>query len=155
MLLQVRRAWTLGVLGFALLLCLLTPLLFGLAPALCGSKLDLNETLKEGRRVSRADGSHRLREYLVVSEVGLAVALLGLGGLLIRLMLLVGSLKPPFDTRNLLTMTVSLSESAYPRDSDVAAFYRRVLEGARAIPGVEARWGREPSVHSYGTTVGT
>jgi putative ABC transport system permease protein len=126
------------VLGFALLLCLLTPLLFGLAPAFYGSKLDLNETLKEGRRGSRGGGSHRLREYLVVSEVALAVALLGLGGLLIRLALYVGSLKPPFDANNVLTMTVSLPESAYPHDSDMAAFYRRVLEGARSIPGVES-----------------
>ncbi len=126
------------VLGFALLLCLLTPLLFGSAPALYGAKLDLNEALKEGRRGSRAGGSHRLREYLVVSEVGLAVALLGLGGLLIHFMLLLGGLKPSFDMKNLLTMTVSLSESAYPRDSDVAAFYRSVLEGAQAIPGVES-----------------
>ena len=76
------------VLGYSLLLCLLTPLLFGLAPAVYGAKLDLNETLKEGSRGSRAvGGSHRLREYLVVTQVGLAVALLGLGGLLIRLML--------------------------------------------------------------------
>ena len=126
------------VLGFALLLSLLTPLLFGLAPALYGSKLDLNEALKEGRRGSRAGGSHRLREYLVVSEVGLAVALLGLGGLLIHFMLLLGGLKPSFDMKNLLTMTVSLSESAYPHDSDVATFYRRVLGGAQAIPGVES-----------------
>jgi putative ABC transport system permease protein len=126
------------VLGFALLLCLLTPLLFGLAPALYASKLDLNETLKEGRRGSRAGGSHRLREYLVVSEVGLAVALLGLGGLLTRLFLLLGGAKPSFEMKNLLTMTVSLSESAYPRDTDVAAFYRRVLESARTIPGVES-----------------
>jgi putative ABC transport system permease protein len=126
------------VLGFALVLCLLTPLLFGLAPALYGTKLDLNETLKEGRRGSRAGGSHRLREYLVVSEVGLAVALLGLGGLLIRVLLVMGSWRPAVDPKNLLTMTVSLSESAYPHDSDVAAFYHRVLEGARAIPGVES-----------------
>ena len=126
------------VLGFALLLCLLTPLLFGLAPALYASKLDLNETLKEGRRGSRAGGSHRLREYLVVSEVGLAVTLLGLGGLLMRFMVYMGSLKPPFDTRNLLAMSVSLPESAYPRNQDVTAFYRRALENARTIPGVES-----------------
>jgi putative ABC transport system permease protein len=127
------------VLGFALLLCLLTPVLCGLAPALYASKLDLSETLKEGARGSRAGGgSHRLREYLVVSEVGLAVALLGLGGLLIRFMLFLGNLKPAFDTTNLLTMTVSLSESAYARDSDVAAFYRRALENAQTIPGVES-----------------
>jgi putative ABC transport system permease protein len=124
------------VLGFSLLLCLLTPLLFGLVPALYGTKLDLNGTLKEGRRGSRAGGSHRLREYLVVSEVGLAVALLGLGGLVIRVAVVVGSLKPSFDPKNLLTMTVSLPESAYPHDPDVAAFYRRALEGAQTIPGV-------------------
>jgi putative ABC transport system permease protein len=126
------------VLGFALLLCLLTPLLFGLAPALYASKLDLNETLKEGRRGSRAGGSHRLREYLVVLEVALAVTLLGLGGLLMRFMLYMGSLKPPFDTRNVLAMSLSLSASAYPHNSDVAAFYRRALENARTIPGVES-----------------
>jgi putative ABC transport system permease protein len=126
------------VLGFALLVCLLTPLLFGLAPAVYGTKLDLNETLKEGSRGSRAGGSHRFREYLVVSEVGLAVALLGLGGLLVRVMLVVGSFRPPFDPKNLLTMEVSLPESAYPHDPDVAALYRRVLEAAHAIPGVES-----------------
>jgi putative ABC transport system permease protein len=126
------------VLGFALLLCLLTPILFGLAPALYASKLDLNETLKEGSRGSRAGGSHRLREYLVVLEVGLAVTLLGLGGLLMRFMLYMGSLKPPFDTRNVLAMSLSLSASAYPHNSDVAAFYRRALENARGIPGVES-----------------
>ena len=128
-----------SVLGYSLLICLLTPLLFGLAPALYGSKLDLNETLKEGSRGSRAvGGSHRLREYLVVGQVGLAVALLGLGGLFIRMMLFMADLKPAFDVKNLLTMTISLPESAYPHDSDVAAFYRRVLENARTIPGAES-----------------
>ena len=126
------------VLSFALVLCVLTPLLFGLAPALYGSKLDLNEMLKEGKRDSRGGGSHRLREYLVVAQVGLAVALLGLGGLFIRMMLFLADLKPTFDVKNLLTMTISLPQSAYPHDSDVAAFYRRVLENARTIPGVES-----------------
>jgi putative ABC transport system permease protein len=127
------------VLGYSLVICLLTPLLFGLAPALYGSKLDLNETLKEGSRGSRAaGGSHRLREYLVVAQVGLAVALLGLGGLVIRMMLFWAELRPPLDIKNLLTMTISLPESAYPHDSDVAAFYRRVLENVRTIPGAES-----------------
>ena len=126
------------VLGFALLLCVLTPLLFGLAPAIYGSKLDLNEALKEGRRGSRAGGSHRVREYLVISEVALAVALLGLGGLLLRLVFMVGSPNPSIDVNNLLTLTLSLPESAYPRDQEVAAFYRRALESARGVPGVES-----------------
>ncbi|MDR3676951.1 MAG: ABC transporter permease [Acidobacteriota bacterium] len=124
------------VLGFALLLCLLTPLLFGLAPAFYATRLNLNEILKEGKRGSRAGGSHRLREYLVVSEVGFAVALLGLSGLLLRLFLLVGNPKPTFDSRNLLTMTISLPEASYPKDRDVAGFYRRALEGFQSISGV-------------------
>jgi len=129
----------LRVLGCSLLICLVTPLLFGLAPALYGSKLDLNATLKEGGRGSRAaGGSHRLREYLVVAQVALAVALLGLGGLFVRMMLFMADLRPAFDTKNLLTMTVSLPQSAYPHNSDVAAFYRRVLENVRTVPGVES-----------------
>ena len=127
------------VLGFALLLCLLTPLVFGLAPALASSKLDLNETLKEGRRGSRTSGgSHRLREYLVVGEVGLAITLLGLGGLLIRGMMVLGSVNNRADPKSLLTMSVSLPAAAYPHDSDMVAFYHKVLEGARTIPGVES-----------------
>jgi putative ABC transport system permease protein len=124
------------VLGFALLLCLLTPVLFGLAPAFYATRLNLNEILKEGTRGSRSGGSHRLREYLVVSEIGLAVALLGLSGLLLRLFLLVGDPKPKFDPKNLLTMTVSLPEASYPKDRDVAGFYRRAIEGFQSISGV-------------------
>lgn len=125
------------VLWYSLLLCVVTPLLFGLAPALYGSRLDLNDMLKEGSRPTRsAGGSHRLREYLVVTEIGLAVALLGLGGLFIRVLYFLNNLKPGFDTRNLLTMTVSLPQATYPRDADVAVFYRRVLENAQEIPGV-------------------
>ena len=74
----------------------------------------------------------------MVAQVGLAVALLGLGGLFIRMMLFMAAVKPAFDTKNLLTMTVSLPQSAYLHDSDVAGFYRRVLENAQSIPGVES-----------------
>jgi putative ABC transport system permease protein len=126
------------VLGFALLLCLLTPLMFGLAPALYGSNLNLNETLKEGWRGSRAaGGSHRLREWLVVSEVALAVALLGLSGLLIRVAITLENVEPGFDPKNLLTMTISLPEVNYPRDPEVAEFYHKALEQIERIPGVE------------------
>jgi len=124
---------------FAILLCVLTPLVFGLAPAIAGSKLDLNERLKEGRRsFHTSGGSHRLLEYLVVSEVGLAILLLGLGGLLIRAMMVLGTGNDRADPKSLLTMSVSLPAAAYPHESDVAAFYHKVLEGAQTIPGVDS-----------------
>ena len=129
----------LRVLGFALFLGVLTPLVFGLAPALAASKLDLNETLKEGGRGSQGSGgSHRLREYLVISEVGLAIVLLGLGGLLIRAMMVLGSVNDRADPKSLLTMNVSLPAGAYPHESDLSSFYHRVLENAQAIPGAES-----------------
>jgi putative ABC transport system permease protein len=126
------------LLAFALLLSMLTPFFFGLAPAICGSKLDVNETLKGAENVGRASrGSHRLREWLVVTEMMLAVALLGVCGLFIDIWVTEARVKPGFDPRNMLTATLSAPESAYSRPEDLRRFYRRLLERIDAIPGVE------------------
>jgi len=134
------------LLAFALLLSMLTPFFFGLAPAICGSKLDVNETLKGAENVGRASrGSHRLREWLVVTEMMLAVALLGVCGLFIDIWVTEARVKPGFDPRNMLTATLSAPESAYSRPEDVRRFYRRLLERIDAIPGVErAAYGNDP-----------
>ena len=64
----------LRVLGFALLISLITGVLFGLAPALQASRVDLNKSLKEGARGTSAGlRQNRLRAFLIVSEVSLAV----------------------------------------------------------------------------------
>jgi putative ABC transport system permease protein len=126
------------LLAFALLLSMLTPFFFGLAPAIYGSKLDVNGTLKSAENVGRASrGSHRLREWLVVTEMILAVALLGVCGLFVDIWVAEARVKPGFDPRNLLTATLSAPESAYPQPEDVRRFYRRLLERIDAIPGVE------------------
>jgi putative ABC transport system permease protein len=126
------------LLAFALLLSMLTPVFFGLAPAISGSKLDVNETLKSAENVGRASrGSHRLREWLVVTEMILAVALLGVFGLFFDIWFAEARVKPGFDLRNMLTATLSAPKSAYPRPEDVQRFYRRLLERIDAVPGVE------------------
>ncbi|HKY43755.1 MAG TPA: ABC transporter permease, partial [Pyrinomonadaceae bacterium] len=73
-----------GILMFSFALSLVTGLIFGLAPALQSSRLDLNETLKEGGRHSSASASHRLRSALVVTEIALAVVLLVGAGLMMK-----------------------------------------------------------------------
>jgi putative ABC transport system permease protein len=126
------------LLAFALLLSMLTPLFFGLAPAVLGTKLNVNETLKNAGNVGRASqGSHRLREWLVVMEMMLAVALLGVCGLFIGIWTTLARVKPGFDPKNMLTTTLSAPQEAYPQAEDVRRFYRRVLERLQTVPGVE------------------
>ena len=126
----------LRVFAFALLLSVLTPLFFGIVPAFYSTKLDLNEALKTGGIVGRAgSSSHRLREWLVVVEMMLAVVLLGMCGLFMSIWRWLGKGQPGFDPHNLLTTTISPPD---PSVSEVRTFYRRILQRLEAVPGVEA-----------------
>ena len=125
--------WLLAV---GLLLSVLTPLFFGLVPALYGTKLRLPETLKTGGIVGRSSvGSHRLREWLVVLEMMLAIVLVGMCGLFMSFWRWLGGVQPGFDPNNLLTLAISLPD---PGTREVRTFYRRILARLEAVPGVEA-----------------
>jgi putative ABC transport system permease protein len=124
------------VLGFTLGLSLLTGLVFGLAPALHTSQLELGETLKEGGR-SAASGRHRLRRGLVMVEFGLALALLAGGGLAIHSFLKLVRLDLGFRTERLLVFDLPVPETRLRDPDAVRAFYRRLLERVEAVPGVK------------------
>ncbi len=130
------------VLGFAFLVSLLTGVLFGLAPALAASRMDLNESLKEGSR--SVTGSLRpvqLRGLLVVSEVALALVLLVGAGLMIKSFLLLGRVETGVDTRNVLTLDFSLNKSRYAQPHVRTEFLQQVDERVRTLPGVKsASW---------------
>lgn len=122
------------VLVFTLAISLLTGLLFGLAPALQASRLNLTEALKEGERGS-SGGRQRLRSLLVVSEVALTLMLLVGASLLIQSFRRVLQVDPGFNAENLLTMQVSVN---HPDGNQIAAFFNQLQENVRKLPGVKS-----------------
>jgi putative ABC transport system permease protein len=125
-------AWTLGV-------SILTGIIFGLAPALHISRLNLNDSLKDGGKSesSQASGSRRLRNALVVSEIALAVVLLASAGLLIRSFLRLQHVDRGFNTDNILTMVIRLPDR-YREDPQVINFFHQTLERVRQLPTVRS-----------------
>ncbi|MCP9495914.1 MAG: ABC transporter permease [Pyrinomonadaceae bacterium MAG19_C2-C3] len=128
-----------SVLLFTFGISTLTGVLFGLAPALQASKLDLNHALKEGGRGSTEGGrGSRVRSVLVVTEVALSLVLLVGAGLLIKSFYALLNTDPGYATDRVLTMTLPLSTTKYPQPEDRAQFFQQVLRSVNELPGVEA-----------------
>ena len=115
----------------------LAGILFGLAPALRSSKIDLEASLKEGGRGSSA-GQHRAQSTLVILQMALTLVLLAGAGLLFRTIRQLWELSPGFDARHVITFKVGLSPSATHTASGVRTAFRQLVERVRQIPGVEA-----------------
>ncbi len=126
------------VLGFTLLVSLLTGLLFGLAPAWQAARQDVQLALKESAKSSSGKRQRRLRESFVVAEIVFALVLLAGAGLLIRSLVRVLDTTPGFETRNLLTMLVPAGGAKYNETAQVSAFYTEAIKRLEALPGVEA-----------------
>jgi predicted permease len=123
------------VLGFTMLVALLTGVLFSLAPALQSSKADLVATLKDnaqggGRR-------SRLRSILVSSQIALSLALLVVAGVTVRKMRQLVTQDPGFKTGNLLMMSVSPSLEGYS-ETQAQRFYEEMLARVERLPGVQS-----------------
>jgi len=123
------------VLGFSLVVSLLSGLLFGLAPALHSSPVSLSGALKQGERGST--GAHgRTRSALVVGEIGLSLVLLIGSGLLVKSFVRLLRVDPGFDPDHLLVFSVGLPPSSPPARQD--QFYREVVSRLEAMAGVES-----------------
>jgi predicted permease len=124
--------------AFALTASLLTGALFGLAPALQISRVNLNESLKEGGRGSSGGSRHnRLRGLLVIAEVSLAFVLLIGAGLLMRTFFYLQNVDPGFNPERVLTATIDLPGARYSTGRKASSFYRELIGRLAALPGVQ------------------
>jgi putative ABC transport system permease protein len=127
------------VLGFTLLVSLFTGLLFGLAPALVGTKTDLNTSLKEGASVSTGATRYGSRHALVLPQFALAVVLLVgavlVGNSFVRLL----RVNPGFNQNGVLAIGLFLSPIEYPEgDPKGPVLLHQMLESIRSVQGLRS-----------------
>lgn len=126
----------LPVLFFTLLATTVAGILFGCAPAWHASRIDPNETLKEGGRSGTSAGHHRLRRSLVIGEFALALTLLAGAGLAIHSFWNLARVDPGFRTEHLLTFNLPVPEKRLTQAEQIVAYYRQLVERIESLPGV-------------------
>ncbi|MGH9866193.1 MAG: ABC transporter permease, partial [Candidatus Acidiferrales bacterium] len=130
-----------AVLWFTLGASILAGILFGLAPALLASRLDLNAAMKEGgagAQIGGASSRHNLlRRGLVVGEVALALVLVIGATLALRSFERLRSVNLGFRANHVLTMSIGVPPRKFPKPEQVVAYMRQILSLARGISGVE------------------
>ena len=130
------------VLGFTLLVSVVTAVIFGLIPAFQATKPDIIGWIKEGSGKTSAGVQRRLmRKLLVVSEVALALVLLIGASLLIKSFMRLQEVDPGFKPENILTMSVTIPAAKYPDAERQRGFFRQVLQQIQATPGVKSAAG--------------
>lgn len=134
------------VLLFTLLLSLVSGILFGLAPALRVSRLDLNSTLKDANRGSAGTSAvwgrgNNVRRLLVISELALSVVLLTGAGLLIRSFARLQNVQAGFNSRNVLTFDLTMAGRKYADKQAILNTYRQLWERLEQLPGATASGG--------------
>ena len=126
------------VLGFCLGISLAAAIFFGLLPALEASKFDLNAVLNESARGGSGGVSRRrLRSALVIGEIALSIILLTGAGVTIQAVVVGMRQAMGFNPRNVVTTEVRVSGSRYQEPREQAAFFGKLAQSARDLPGVE------------------
>ena len=121
---------------FALGVTLTAGVLFGVAPAIRASRVDLLAGLREGARSGTSGGAHRLSHGFVVAQFALSLILLIGAGLLLQSFRRTLEVDPGFRPDNVLTARVQLPWPKYGNDTVVRVFQNRLLESVRSLPGV-------------------
>ena len=125
------------VLLFVFGISLVVGILFGLAPALSSSRVNVQGSLKAGERGSTR-AHPRAQNILVIIQVALTLVLLVSSGLLLRTIVQLWNVNPGFDRQHVITFKVGLSPSLTKTASSTRAAYRQLLDRIGEIPGVQA-----------------
>jgi predicted permease len=137
------------VLLFALVLSLFAAIVFGIAPAVKGSRVNLAEILKESGRGS-SGARHRLQGMFVAAEVAMALVLLIGAGLMLRSLSALWRVNPGFNPSRAITFNLSMPSSSATASAETRARLRRFDDKMSAIPGVLAvsvTLGSRPMIH--------
>lgn len=127
------------VLGFTLLVTILTGVLCGVVPAIGNARLNLNQILKDaGGRTSGAGEGKRLRGLLVVFETASAVVLLIGAGLLINSFARLLHVPPGFNPDGVVVAQTALPTTRYPKTEERKRVQKLVLDRMAALPGTQA-----------------
>jgi putative ABC transport system permease protein len=126
------------VLAFTFAISVFTGIVAGIAPAWRLSKSNVNETLKQGLGRAGDSGGNRTRAVLVVGEVALSLILLAGAGLMIRSLWNLRGTNPGFDARNVLTLSLPISDTRYKTPEAWTNFWNQTLTRVRSLPGVES-----------------
>ena len=128
----------LRVLAATMLMSLACALIFGLAPAYHGGKVDPAQALRGGgRSASAARAGQRVRVALVVSELALSVVLLIGAGLMLRSLVRLTTVDPGFDADGQLTFSVVMMPRKYPDESSMLSLSERLSSQLASLPGVQ------------------
>jgi putative ABC transport system permease protein len=134
--LDIDIAPDLRVFGFTIAATLLTALLFGLAPAMRATRIELEQALKENARSAVAGASRfNLGKALIVGQVALSLVLLVGSGLFLGTLRNLLTIDPGFNRQNLLVIGADFQQASVAKSQRVRV-YRDILERLRAIPGV-------------------
>jgi predicted permease len=127
-----------GVLAFAIIVSVVTGLLFGVLPAWRMSHLEPVQALREGARgATGGRGQHRLHNGLVIAQTAIGLVLLVGSGLLIRSFVRILNLDPGFDPKHMLTARIGVSFDRLSHDQHFQ-FYDQLVARLSALPGVQA-----------------
>jgi predicted permease len=126
------------VMGAMLALAVIASVVFGLAPAIQTSRLNIRSVLLESGRGLAGTRRQTLRRALIAGQVALSLMLLVSAGLLVRTVRYFRALAPGFDARDLIVAQSSLSDARYRDAAAVNRLFQKALGNIRAISGVRS-----------------